>query len=125
MEKVIVIAADRLVRAYLGAQLEEAGFEVWRSPGIIEASRTVREWRAKPGLVVIDSKDLDFRQDLVNILNRLCPDAPLLLVHGRWDNPETLGWTGGMYKLSRPLSVGQVVDQARDIFEHRQKIAGS
>lgn len=115
----MIISKDRLERAYIGAQLIEEGFEVEGSANLIQGARDIREGKIRPELVIIDTRDQDFDKEIVRVLYRLIPDVPLLLIQGAWDNPQTLDWAAGVSKLTRPVTVGQVVEKVKEVMSRK------
>jgi DNA-binding NtrC family response regulator len=115
MYKVMIIAGEWLVRAYIGAQLREDGFDINSASTVVEAIRQVREWKTEPDMVVLDSRGQIFEKELFSILNNLCPNSPLILIHGAWDSPEILDWKPKVYRLARPIAVGQIVEKVKEL----------
>ena len=115
----MIISKDRLERAYIGAQLIEEGFEVEGSANLIQGVSDIRERKIRPELVIIDASDQDFDKEIVRVLYRLIPDVPLLLIHGAWDNPQTLDWAAGVTKLTRPVTVVQVVGKVKEVMSRK------
>ncbi len=102
-------------RAYIGAQLIEEGFEVEGSANLVQSVNDIKERKIRPELVIIDSKDQSFDEEILRVLGRLIPGVPLLLIQGAWDSPPNLEWNGKVLKLNRPVTVGQVVDKVKEL----------
>ena len=112
---ILIVSKDRLTRALIAAQLKEEGFEVIGSASIMGAVSRLTELLATPALLIIESLELDMEQKAIDHLNRICPGAAYLLIHGACDQPLQLRWTGVLYELAKPLSIGQIVDKVKKI----------
>ena len=112
---VLIIAHDRLTWALIGAQLKEEGFEAIGSAGIMGAVFQLTELQVRPGVLIIDTLQLNLDQQAINLLGKICPGAPLILIHGAWDRPSQLRWTAERYELSKPITIGQIVDKVKDV----------
>ncbi len=82
---------------------------------LVEAIRQIREYKIQPDLVIIDSKDQRLDKELISVLYKLIPEVPLLLIHGAWDFPEILDWEAGIQEVSRPITVGQIVEKVKEV----------
>jgi DNA-binding NtrC family response regulator len=106
---VLLVVGDRVTRSLIGAQLKEEGFEVTGASGIKEATLQLHNLKIKPDLLIIDALEQDLAQNTLDLLAGLCPQAPLILVHGAADYPSHLNWPGKVCGLARPVTIGQVV----------------
>ena len=117
MYNVILIAKETLTRSLIGAQLMEEGFEVTGAASIAEAAAQVNTQGISPHLVIVDASEQDLSPKTVRLLSGLCPQTPLLLIHGTSDSPSQLNWQGKICRLARPLTVGHVVDAVQRLLQ--------
>jgi len=115
MGYILIIAQDRLTRAYIGAQLQEEGFEVIGASDLAGAISHIREEGTPPDLVILDMGERLVSKEVNAILSNLCANRPLLLIYGAWDHPSELEWPSARYELVKPVTVGQIADKARKI----------
>jgi len=115
MHFILIVAYDLLFRSLLGAQLKEEGFEVLGVATLDEAVLQLGEVGTIPSLLIMESKELGIDQKALDLLGRICAEVPLLLIHGAWDKPSQLKWAAGIYELVKPLSLGQIVEKAKEL----------
>jgi len=113
---VILLSADRLVRAPLRAQLIEDGFEVMATDTWPTMRRHLRPGE-KPLLAIVDLHDLPDAQQVLRDLRVLMkPDRVLVLTVLGGLPPEDLERPGYIV-LRRPVSIGDIVKAARSLRE--------
>ena len=112
---ILVIAQDRLTRSLIGAQLKEESFEVLGFESVTQAASQLTELQVNPALLIVDTLELNLEQKAIDLLGKICPRAPLMLIHGACDRPGQLRWTAERYELARPLTIGQIVDKVKDL----------
>ena len=115
MNYVLIIASNWLTRSLIGAQLKEEGFEVIASATFAEAVSQLAQLQIIPGLLIIETLELDIDQKAIDWLSKICPRACLIIIRGAWDYPSQLRWSGSTCDLKKPLTIGQIVDKVKDI----------
>lgn len=109
MGRIVIIARDRLTRAFIGGHLIEHGFEVLGADDIKAAVLQLGEIGSTPYLVILDTMETYFVKEDTEALAKLCPTTPLLLIRGATDYLVGLHWPSAVHVLRRPVSVGQIV----------------
>jgi nucleoside-diphosphate-sugar epimerase len=109
---VVLLSADRLIRAPLRAQLIEDGFEVIGTDTWPAMRRHLRPGE-RPRLAIVDLHDLpDAGEVLRDVRVLMTPDRVIVL-----DAPGSIGADAarrlGYRVLRRPVSIGDIVDAAR------------
>ena len=110
MNYVPIIAGNWLTRSLIGAQLKEEGFEVMASATLRGAVSQLVQLRIRPDLLILESLEVNINQKAIDLLGRVCPSAPLIIIRGAWDCPSQLRWAGVTCELRKPLTIGQIVD---------------
>jgi hypothetical protein len=109
---VVLLSADRLIRAPLRAQLIEDGFEVIGTDTWPAMRRHLRPGE-KPRLAIVDLQSLPAVEDVLRDLRVLMrPERVIVLAAPgsiSADDVERLGYR----ILRRPVSIGDIVDAAR------------
>ena len=111
---VLLLSADRLIRAPLRAQLIEDGFEVIGTDTWPMMRRHLRPG-SKPRLAIVDLHDLPGADDVLRDLRVLMkPECVIVLAA-----PGAIGAGDveqfGYRVLRRPVSIGDIVAAAREI----------
>lgn len=119
-DEILLIAADGRARAFLLAELQEAGYDVVTLPSLEVALAALATGRVTPALVLLDVQG-DPRADprgVGRLLNFLEEDIPLVLVVGAYDaralaplRARVAAW------LSRPLQIEEIVATVRRLLE--------
>lgn len=119
-DEILLIAADGRARAFLLAELQEAGYDVVALPSLEVALAALATGRVTPALVLLDVQG-DPRADprgVGRLLNFLEEDIPLVLVVGAYDaralaplRARVAAW------LSRPLQIEEIVATVRRLLE--------
>lgn len=117
-EDLLLVAEDWQSRALVLAELQEAGYEVNAQAGLRQALNHLARHPEHPPLVVLDLHGDEFATpETVDALLHLVPDAKLILIVGVYAEP---GWdrfaSGGNLVLRRPVSVGEIVEQVKQIW---------
>ncbi len=115
MTYVLVIARHRLTRSLIGAQLKEEGFEVMGFATIMEAAFQLTELGVRPDLLIVDTLEQALDQKTIDLLGKVCPETPLILIHGACDYPSQLKWQAKRYKLAKPVTIGQIVGKVKEL----------
>jgi nucleoside-diphosphate-sugar epimerase len=109
---ILLLAADRLIRAPLRAQLIEDGFEVIGTDTWPALRRHLRPG-AKPLAAIVDLRDLPDADEVLRDLRVLMkPDRVIVLAAQGSVGPAEVSRLGYVV-LRRPISIGEVVDAAR------------
>jgi len=115
VKHVLVIAGSWLTCALIGAQLTEECLEVTGSDTFESAVSKLEQSRIKPRLLIVESTEMSIDCKAIALLDEMCRGAPLILICGAWDCPE-LGWTGAIHKLTKPITIGQIVEKVKEVF---------
>jgi len=115
VKQVLVIAGNWLTRALIGAQLAEEGFEVAGSETFESAVSQLEQSRIRPRLLIVESTETTMDQNAIALLDEICHGAPLILICAAWDCPE-LEWTGAIHRLTKPTTIGQIVEKVKEVF---------
>jgi len=118
MIDVVLLAADRLVRAPLRAQLIEDGFEV-----IATDTWPMMRQRLRPGekplLAIVDLHDLADAEQVLRDLRVLMKPERVLVLAVLGGLPAEDIECPGYIVLRRPLSIGDIVKAARSYRERK------
>jgi len=116
VKQVLIIAGGWQTRALIGAQLKEEGFEVTGSDTFESAISQLEQSRIRPRLLIVESTEIAIDHKAIARLDEMCHGAPLILICGAWDCPSQLEWTGVIHQLTKPTTIGQIVEKAKELF---------
>ena len=115
MHQVLIIANDRLTRAYLRAQLEEEGFDTTLTTDLLDAALRLRDDGIDPDIIVIDTQELEIEPEILDTLRELAGQTQLLIIQSATDFPVKVRWDGHIERLSRPVSIEQMVNLIKQL----------
>jgi DNA-binding response OmpR family regulator len=107
---VVLVIKDWTFRKMLKAQLEEEGFDVQDFESIEEVVNL------KGAIIIIDLMDGGYTLDRLKKVKRRVGDMPLLVLRGAAGFSDAqLRKEGFNFILRRPFSVGQLVDEVKNV----------
>ena len=116
VKQVLIIAGSWKTRALIGAQLKEEGFEVTGSDSFESAVAQLEQSGIKPRLLIVESTEIAIDRKAIALLGEMCQGLPLILICGAWDCPSQLEWKGAIHQLTKPTTIGQIVEKAKEVF---------
>jgi len=111
---IFIISNYSLTRSLLGAQFREEGFAVTGSASLAAAVAQLSGLQIVPSLIIIETLGLDMPANALELLGQMCRGVPLLLISGAGDRPAHLTWKGASCRLTRPLTIGQIVARGQE-----------
>lgn len=112
--EILLISGDWQTRAFLLAELQEAGYEVIALPSVEVALSALASGRLTPGLVLLDTRPALTRAQAEQVLYLLEEGVPLVLIVGAYEARTFAPLREKVAAfLSRPLRVEDVVGQVR------------
>jgi DNA-binding response OmpR family regulator len=116
VSKIILIAKEWKVRAFITAQLSEEGYEVMALRTIEEAVMLLDRGMVRPHLIILDTIGQGLKEPLLADLQALAGDVPILVCTGPFDLARfDFDEAGFINLLVRPFAVRDVVDKANQI----------
>ncbi len=124
IERVVIIAQDWNERALIAAQLQEESFCRVESAGNLEDGLAHLVLRA--GLLILDWSNQKVTSELWSKFQVAARGAPVLVLARKFDREELekLGVSPAGV-LFRPLTVGQVVQRARESLKEARSFDGT
>ncbi len=112
--EILLISGDWRTRAFLLAELQEAGYNVTALPSVEVALSALASGRLTPDLVLLDTRPAVTRAQAEQVLYLLEEGVPLVLIVGAYEARTfaPLQEKAAAF-LSRPLRVEEVVSQVR------------
>ncbi len=113
---ILLISDDWRTRAFLLAELQEAGYEVVALPSVDVALSALASGRLMPDLVLLDTQGAVTRSHVEQVLYLLGTEVPLVLIVGAYGARTFAPLREKVAAfLTRPLRVGEVVHRIRCI----------
>lgn len=114
--EILLISGDWRTRAFLLAELQEAGYEVVALPSVEVALSALASGRLTPGLVLLDTHPAVTRTQAEQVLYLLEEGVPVVLLVGAYEVRTFAPLREKVAAfLTRPLRVEDVVGQIRQI----------
>jgi len=112
---IFIVSNYSLTHSLLGAQFKEEGLEVTGSASLEAAVSQLSGLQIVPSLPIIETLGLDMPANALELFGEMCRGVPLLLISGAGDRPSHLTWKGARCRLTRPLTIGQIVAKDRSL----------
>jgi DNA-binding response OmpR family regulator len=114
MALILIIDKERLNRALIGAQLEEEGYKAIGAETIEQAISQINQGN-KPDILLLCPSGQNINGEAMKRLEAVCGAIPLVIYRGVFDPLYSLPWKGRLYSLSKPVSIGQIVDRIKGL----------
>lgn len=115
--EILLISGDWRTRAFLLAELQEAGYEVVALPSVDVALSALASGRLTPGLVLLDTQPAVTRTQAEQVLYLLEEGVPVVLVVGAYEARTFAPLREKVAAfLTRPLRIEDVVGQVRRLY---------
>ena len=123
MAEILLIAADRHLRALVRAQLLDEGYAVRALPSLGIAMAYLARSGEQPRLTILDMQGLDIEAQALSDLWRLSGEAPLILCGGMLSRTalSQRGLPPTARVLLRPFRVGDLVEEVKKVYYGRQR----
>lgn len=117
--QILLVSAQWRSRAFLLAELQEAGYDATALPWLSSAVRALMTGRVRPKLILLDvTSDPEASLDRVQQVLRIARGASVALLVGAYDverfaslREEVAAW------LSRPIRVGRILATVRELVD--------
>lgn len=118
--EILLISGDWRTRAFLLAELQEAGYEVVALPSVDIALSALASGRLSPRLVLLDTQPAVTRTQAEQLLYLLEEGVPVVLVVGAYEVRIFAPLRDRVTAfLTRPLRVEEVVHHVRRLYPSR------
>lgn len=115
--EILLISGDWRTRAFLLAELQEAGYEVVALPSVDVALSALASGRLTPSLVLLDTQPAVTRTQAEQVLYLLEEDVPVVLLVGAYEVRTFAPLREKVAAfLTRPLRVEEVVGRVRRLY---------
>jgi len=111
----ILVAKDWRERAFIRAELIEEGIRTLAVEDMDEAEKWLKDPEIVPMIIVYDTKYQKNVRDDINRLLKYSSSVPVLIIAGASENKALGKDLGGLYMVSRPITIGEIVKRVKGI----------